>query len=128
MEYLSSKPDDISNRCIFFEAKGECPYGLQCRFGKQHTSDSGKLTKLSKQALEEYHAKLKEQQPLPIESNETKTTQIDTEIEKNKDDLADNDNFGVSIDLTKYIQVMLTMLFYTLLKYQLVNYIYLIAN
>lgn len=38
--YMVRKPPDIGERCVLFELYGECPYGLECRFGKSHiTSD-----------------------------------------------------------------------------------------
>ena len=44
LEYLKTKKADIGPSCLFFEAKGTCPYGLNCRFGDAHTDKStGKL-------------------------------------------------------------------------------------
>ena len=43
--YMASKPPDIGGKCVFFELLGECPYGLECRFGKSHISNDFKNIK-----------------------------------------------------------------------------------
>ena len=43
--YMAHKPPDIGERCILFELHGECPYGLECRFGKSHISSDFKNIK-----------------------------------------------------------------------------------
>lgn len=36
--YMANKPPDIGEHCVLFELHGECPYGLECRYGKSHIS------------------------------------------------------------------------------------------
>lgn len=68
--YMTKKPPDIAERCVLFELYGECPYGLECRFGKSHISSDFKNIKqagsgehtvtyswLSKQLQEQLHKK-----------------------------------------------------------------------
>lgn len=43
--YMAKKPSDIGERCVLFELYGECPYGLECRFGKPHISSNFKNIK-----------------------------------------------------------------------------------
>ena len=71
--YMAGKPPDLGERCVLFELFGECPYGLECRFGKCHISSDFKNIKqeatgdrihhgmtyswLSKQLQEQLHKK-----------------------------------------------------------------------
>ena len=71
--YMASKLPDLGERCVLFELFGECPYGLECRFGKSHISSDFKNIKqevtgernqhgvthswLSKQLQEQLHKK-----------------------------------------------------------------------
>ena len=41
-DYMSSKPADIGDRCIIFDKYGKCPYGVTCRYGKDHISEGFK--------------------------------------------------------------------------------------
>eukprot|EP00939_MAST-03C_sp_MAST-3C-sp1_P003880 g3880.t1 len=34
--YLAAKPADIGSECVHFSTYGSCPYGYNCRFGKNH--------------------------------------------------------------------------------------------
>ena len=43
--YMATKPADIGGKCVFFELIGECPYGLECRFGSSHISSDYKNIK-----------------------------------------------------------------------------------
>ena len=38
-KYVESKPPDLGVVCPHFSKKGKCPYGVECRFGRSHTSD-----------------------------------------------------------------------------------------
>lgn len=38
-EYWKSKPDDLPGPCYNFETFGKCPYGVTCRFARQHTNE-----------------------------------------------------------------------------------------
>ena len=40
-EYLTQKPADIGDKCVFFEKDWECPYGVTCRFMKGHSMPEG---------------------------------------------------------------------------------------
>ncbi|KAJ1673286.1 tRNA-dihydrouridine synthase 3, partial [Spiromyces aspiralis] len=40
-EYLKTKTEDIGGRCVQFEIYGRCPYGVCCRFAKNHTREDG---------------------------------------------------------------------------------------
>eukprot|EP01135_Chromosphaera_perkinsii_P004366 Nk52_evm17s279 gene=Nk52_evmTU17s279 len=40
--YLERKPADLGETCVNFEVKGECRFGITCRFHKQHTAEGGK--------------------------------------------------------------------------------------
>lgn len=45
LEFLKIKPSDIVNddgKCYVFEMKGECPWGISCRYGSSHISTDGK--------------------------------------------------------------------------------------
>lgn len=44
-EYLKSKPPDIADECYIFKARGHCPRGLTCRFGKCHITENGRNRK-----------------------------------------------------------------------------------
>ncbi len=37
--YLSQKPEDIGNKCVFFERFGKCQYGYTCRYAGAHMVD-----------------------------------------------------------------------------------------
>ena len=39
--YLKLKPKDIGSPCPFFHQYGRCPYGVLCRFGSEHITESG---------------------------------------------------------------------------------------
>ena len=39
--YLKLKPKDIGSTCPFFGKYGRCPYGVLCRFGGEHITESG---------------------------------------------------------------------------------------
>ena len=43
--YMAKKPPDIGEKCVLFELYGECPYGLECCFGKSHISSDFKNIK-----------------------------------------------------------------------------------
>ncbi|CAD5117403.1 DgyrCDS6176 [Dimorphilus gyrociliatus] len=45
-EYWKTKPEDLPGPCYNFETFGRCPYGLTCRFAKQHTNED--LTEIQK--------------------------------------------------------------------------------
>ena len=41
-QFMKDKLDDIGDRCVNFELKGKCIYGLECRFAKCHLSSDFK--------------------------------------------------------------------------------------
>ena len=41
--YLKLKPADIGDTCPFFSKYGRCPYGVLCRFGSEHITESGTI-------------------------------------------------------------------------------------
>jgi len=43
--YMAQKPADIGEKCVIFEQYGECPYGLECRYGSKHISSDFKNIK-----------------------------------------------------------------------------------
>jgi len=43
-QFMKDKLDDIGDRCVNFELKGKCIYGLECRFAKCHLSSDFKNT------------------------------------------------------------------------------------
>ena len=45
--YMAQKPADIGEKCVIFEQYGECPYGLECRYGSKHISSDFKNIKRS---------------------------------------------------------------------------------
>jgi len=42
---MANKPADIGEKCVLFEQYGECPYGLECRYGSKHISSDFKNIK-----------------------------------------------------------------------------------
>jgi len=44
---MAQKPADIGEKCVIFEQYGECPYGLECRYGSKHISSDFKNIKRS---------------------------------------------------------------------------------
>ena len=64
-EYQSTRPVDLGEECINFKLKGECRYGLMCRFHKHHTDYE---TELFEQKTDE--KKMKEYaEGTPLETN-----------------------------------------------------------
>ena len=39
---INSRPPDVGETCINFKMYGKCPYGVACRFGKEHLTDDFK--------------------------------------------------------------------------------------
>ncbi|RDD37049.1 tRNA-dihydrouridine(47) synthase [NAD(P)(+)]-like [Trichoplax sp. H2] len=37
--FLQSKPPDLGDKCVIFDAYGKCPYGLACRYGSSHVNN-----------------------------------------------------------------------------------------
>ncbi|XP_075150165.1 dihydrouridine synthase 3 [Haematobia irritans] len=46
-QYLSSKGEDLGDKCVVFEVKGFCPRGVTCRFAKAHLDSEGNNIKAS---------------------------------------------------------------------------------
>jgi tRNA-dihydrouridine synthase 3 len=43
---IDNRPPDLGEKCVNFEVFGKCPYGVACRFGKEHiTEDFKNITK-----------------------------------------------------------------------------------
>ncbi|KAK7865586.1 hypothetical protein R5R35_010117 [Gryllus longicercus] len=41
-DYLKLKPANIGSTCYVYSIRGRCPWGVSCRFGSEHTTDSGR--------------------------------------------------------------------------------------
>lgn len=54
--YMAKKPPDIGERCVLFELHGECPYGLECRFGRSHISSDFKNIKQDTTSEHKHHS------------------------------------------------------------------------